>query len=48
MRLAALLLAFAATGFLRRLPAEATPLQIKSFKRVGDEIFATFAVCGKR
>ena len=34
-------------GGFRRL-AEATPLQIKSFKRIGNEIFAVFTVCGHK
>ena len=34
------------SGF--RLLAKATPLQIKSFKRIGNEIFAVFTVCGHK
>jgi riboflavin-specific deaminase-like protein len=32
---------------IRRL-AKAVPLQIKSFKRIGNEIFAVFTVCGQK
>jgi riboflavin biosynthesis pyrimidine reductase len=34
-------------GGFRRLTG-ATPLQIKSFKRVGNEAFAVFTVCGQK